>query len=182
MSDNSGRRGSGSQPWPDGFGQRRQVARKLNYKWNASELTFDVGEHVIDHLDNYGVVLEIADGEVLVQFDREALPRRALPSLGLRIDARREQLVAMIRDELSRRRIGPDDDKFVETLRRETDAGALTHKDALMWLDWLRALPARLDDERDGCRDRDPRHDGGTVRCITWFADGCDDCRIHFDG
>jgi len=35
------------------------------------------------------------------------------------------------------------------------------------------------DDELGGCRGRDERHDGGTVRCINWFADGCDYCGVH---
>jgi hypothetical protein len=30
------------------------------------------------------------------------------------------------------------------------------------------------DDERDGCRGRNERHDGGKVRCIKWFADARD--------
>jgi hypothetical protein len=35
------------------------------------------------------------------------------------------------------------------------------------------------DDERDGCRGQDERHDGGTVLCVKWFADGCNDCGVH---
>ena len=35
------------------------------------------------------------------------------------------------------------------------------------------------DDEPDGCRGRDERHDGGTVRCIKWYPEGCNYCGVH---
>jgi hypothetical protein len=35
------------------------------------------------------------------------------------------------------------------------------------------------DHESDGCRGREERHDGGTVRCVNWFAGGRDHCGIH---
>ena len=35
------------------------------------------------------------------------------------------------------------------------------------------------DDKPLGCAGPDERHDHGTVRCIKWFADGCDYCGVH---
>jgi hypothetical protein len=35
------------------------------------------------------------------------------------------------------------------------------------------------DDEPDGCRGRDVRHDGSPVRCLDWSLAGCDYCGVH---
>ena len=35
------------------------------------------------------------------------------------------------------------------------------------------------DDERDGCRGRDLRHEGDPVRCWEWTLTGCDCCGVQ---
>jgi hypothetical protein len=35
------------------------------------------------------------------------------------------------------------------------------------------------DDERDGCRGLELRHESDPHRCFEWYADGCDRCGIH---
>jgi hypothetical protein len=38
------------------------------------------------------------------------------------------------------------------------------------------------DDERDGCRGRDLRHEGDPVRCWVWSLGGCNYCGVHCIG
>jgi hypothetical protein len=35
------------------------------------------------------------------------------------------------------------------------------------------------DDEPDGCRGLELRHEGDPHRCFEWYPDGCDRCGIH---
>jgi hypothetical protein len=36
-----------------------------------------------------------------------------------------------------------------------------------------------LDDDIDGCRGRELRHEGDPVPCIVWTLDGCNYCGVH---
>jgi hypothetical protein len=36
-----------------------------------------------------------------------------------------------------------------------------------------------LDDEPDGCRGRDLRHEGDLVLCWVWWTEGCNYCGLH---
>jgi len=36
-----------------------------------------------------------------------------------------------------------------------------------------------LDEDEDGCRGRELRHEGDQVRCWVWTLDGCNYCGVH---
>jgi hypothetical protein len=36
-----------------------------------------------------------------------------------------------------------------------------------------------LDDDPDGCRGLEERHEGDPIRCTDWFDDGCNYCGVH---
>ena len=39
-----------------------------------------------------------------------------------------------------------------------------------------------LDEDEDGCRGRELRHEGDQVRCWVWTLDGCNYCGVHCIG
>ena len=36
-----------------------------------------------------------------------------------------------------------------------------------------------LDDDDDGCRGQDLRHEGDPIRCWVWMLAGCNHCGVH---